>query len=205
MSPNVTLAEWLRSHIVMGKCDIDVTQRIIVRVTLNILVVSIAIAGGFYQIYLKPLLHTLGYSPTRIIEPRGNQDCKTIPVLNACESAQFYLFSEFSRAKKLTFFFSFVRNCTPPIYWCNLPCLFFPLQSVPLDSCYRFFERNRRIQWGLRCNVWPCHRWSLPPDDSRFQQWTGSLSSWHGCCTFILQPPGIVYLLGQSSYPSWRS
>ena len=56
----------------------------IVRVTLNILVVSIAIAGGFYQIYLKPLLHTLGY--TRIIELRGNQDCKTVPVLQACES-----------------------------------------------------------------------------------------------------------------------
>jgi len=56
-----------------------------VRITLNILVVSIAIAGGFYQIYLKPLLYTLGYSPTRIIELRGNQDCKTIPVLKACE------------------------------------------------------------------------------------------------------------------------
>ena len=57
-----------------------------VRIILNILVVLIAIAGGFYQIYLKPLLFTLGYSPTRIIEQRGNQDCKTVPVLKACES-----------------------------------------------------------------------------------------------------------------------
>ena len=58
----------------------------LVRIALNILVVSIAIAGGFYQIYIKPLLFTLGYSPTRIIEQHGNQDCKTIPVLKACES-----------------------------------------------------------------------------------------------------------------------
>lgn len=61
-------------------------MNLLVRTTLNILVVSIAIAGGFYQIYIKPLLFTLGYSPTRIIEQRGNQDCATIPVLKACES-----------------------------------------------------------------------------------------------------------------------
>ena len=58
----------------------------LVRITLNILVVSIAIAGGFYQLYLKPVLYTLGYSPTRVIELLGNQDCKTVPVLKACES-----------------------------------------------------------------------------------------------------------------------
>ncbi|KAF8813942.1 serum paraoxonase/arylesterase [Phlegmacium glaucopus] len=52
---------------------------------LNILVVSIAIAGGFYKIYLQPLLFTFGYSPTRIIEQRGNEDCKNIPELKACE------------------------------------------------------------------------------------------------------------------------
>jgi sugar lactone lactonase YvrE len=57
----------------------------LVRLSLNILVVSLAIAGGIYQIYIKPLLFTVGYSPTRIIEQRGNQDCKTIPVLKACE------------------------------------------------------------------------------------------------------------------------
>jgi arylesterase / paraoxonase len=61
-------------------------MNLLVRITLNILVVSIAIAGGFYQIYLKPLLQTFGYSPTRIIEQRGNEDCKTIPELKACES-----------------------------------------------------------------------------------------------------------------------
>lgn len=61
------------------------------RITLNILVVSIAIAGGFYQIYVKPLLFTFGYSPTRIIEPRGNEDCKTIPALEACESLDIFL------------------------------------------------------------------------------------------------------------------
>ena len=56
------------------------------RLTLNILVVSIAIAGGIYQIYIRPLLSVFGYSPTRIIEQRGDQDCKTVPVLKACES-----------------------------------------------------------------------------------------------------------------------
>ena len=63
---------------------------ILVRITLNILVVSIAIAGGFYQIYLKPLLFTFGYSPTRVIEQRGSQDCKAISSLTACESLLHY-------------------------------------------------------------------------------------------------------------------
>jgi arylesterase / paraoxonase len=58
----------------------------LVRLTLNILVVSIAIAGGIYQIHIRPLLSTFGYSPTRIIEQRGTQDCKAVPVLKACES-----------------------------------------------------------------------------------------------------------------------
>jgi len=52
---------------------------------LNIFIISIAIAGGFYTIYLKPLLFTFGYSPARIIEQRGSEDCKTIPELQACE------------------------------------------------------------------------------------------------------------------------
>lgn len=58
----------------------------LLRTTLSILVVAIAIAGGFYQIYLKPLLFAFGYSPTRVIEQRGNHDCKSIPELKACES-----------------------------------------------------------------------------------------------------------------------
>ena len=76
----------------------------LVRIALNFLVASIAIAGGIYQLYLKPLLYTLGYSPTRIIELLGNQDCKTIPELKACESPQFFFFLSPSRAKKVDMF-----------------------------------------------------------------------------------------------------
>lgn len=72
----------------------------LVRIALNFLVASIAIAGGIYQLYLKPLLYTLGYSPTRIIELLGNQDCKTIPELKACESPQFFFFSLSESSKK---------------------------------------------------------------------------------------------------------
>ncbi|KAF8160653.1 hypothetical protein B0H34DRAFT_795541 [Crassisporium funariophilum] len=55
------------------------------RVLLNVLVVLFAIAAGFYQIYLKPLLFTMGYSPNRVITAKGNGHCKTIPELKACE------------------------------------------------------------------------------------------------------------------------
>ena len=72
----------------------------LVRIALNFLVASIAIAGGIYQLYLKPLLYTLGYSPTRIIELLGNQDCKTIPELKACESPQFFFFTLSESSKK---------------------------------------------------------------------------------------------------------
>jgi len=55
------------------------------RVILNILVVLLAVTGGFYQIYVKPLLSTFGYSPDRIIKPTGNKNCKAVPELKACE------------------------------------------------------------------------------------------------------------------------
>jgi len=57
------------------------------RVAINTLVVLLAIAGGFYQLHLKPLLKTFGASPKRVIEPLGNEKCKAIPELKACESA----------------------------------------------------------------------------------------------------------------------
>ncbi|TFK44268.1 serum paraoxonase/arylesterase [Crucibulum laeve] len=53
------------------------------RSILNILVVVLAVAGGFYQLYLKPLLTTFGYA--RVIESIGNTNCKNVPELQACE------------------------------------------------------------------------------------------------------------------------
>jgi hypothetical protein len=55
------------------------------RILLNILVVFAAIAGGFYQFKLKPILVKFGQG--RVIDPRGNTDCTTVPELKACESA----------------------------------------------------------------------------------------------------------------------
>ncbi|KAJ2930284.1 hypothetical protein H1R20_g6831, partial [Candolleomyces eurysporus] len=53
------------------------------RILLNILVVLAAIAGGFYQLRLKPILVKFGQG--RVIDPRGNTDCTTVPELKACE------------------------------------------------------------------------------------------------------------------------
>ncbi|KDR75055.1 hypothetical protein GALMADRAFT_523479 [Galerina marginata CBS 339.88] len=55
------------------------------RIALNVVVVLLAVVGGFYQIYVKPVLATFGYSPDRIINPTGNTNCKTVPELKACE------------------------------------------------------------------------------------------------------------------------
>ncbi|KAJ3529550.1 hypothetical protein NMY22_g8948 [Coprinellus aureogranulatus] len=53
------------------------------RLLLNVLVVLVAIAGGFYQFKLKPILRKLGVG--RVIDPVGNTDCTTVPELQACE------------------------------------------------------------------------------------------------------------------------
>lgn len=55
------------------------------RIILNILVVLAAIAGGFYQLKLKPVLAKLGVG--RVVDSVGNTDCTIIPELQACESA----------------------------------------------------------------------------------------------------------------------
>lgn len=55
-------------------------------ILLNFLVVLLALAGGFYQLYLKSLLATIGYFPDRKIQPTGNEKCKVVPELQACES-----------------------------------------------------------------------------------------------------------------------
>ncbi|RDB16671.1 Serum paraoxonase/arylesterase 2 [Hypsizygus marmoreus] len=47
------------------------------------LVLLIAVAGGLYQLYVKPLLVKLGH--WRVIEAIGNTQCKTVPELQACE------------------------------------------------------------------------------------------------------------------------
>ena len=57
------------------------------RIALNIFIVVLAIAAGFYQIYLKPVLAQFGIRPARVIQPSGNKNCKGIPELQACEGA----------------------------------------------------------------------------------------------------------------------
>jgi hypothetical protein len=55
------------------------------RIALNAVIVSLAVFGGFYQIYLKPLLATFGVSPARVVNAIGNKHCIVIPELKACE------------------------------------------------------------------------------------------------------------------------
>ncbi|KAF8971109.1 hypothetical protein BDZ97DRAFT_1787754 [Flammula alnicola] len=55
------------------------------RIAFNVFVVFLAVLGGLYQIYLKPLLFMAGISPARVIRPLGNQRCKGVPELQACE------------------------------------------------------------------------------------------------------------------------
>ncbi|PPQ73432.1 hypothetical protein CVT24_008138 [Panaeolus cyanescens] len=56
------------------------------RIGINILIVLLAVAGGIYQIYLKSVLSTFGIYPTKVIQPKGNKNCKTYPGAEACES-----------------------------------------------------------------------------------------------------------------------
>ncbi|KAF8067647.1 hypothetical protein FPV67DRAFT_1764443 [Lyophyllum atratum] len=49
----------------------------------NVLVLLIALAGGFYQLSLKPLLTKAGV--WREVGSVGSKDCTTIPALQACE------------------------------------------------------------------------------------------------------------------------
>ncbi|KAG5643602.1 hypothetical protein DXG03_000610 [Asterophora parasitica] len=50
---------------------------------LNFLVLVLAIAGGVYQLYLKPILVTAGL--WRDVESIGNKHCKAVKELQACE------------------------------------------------------------------------------------------------------------------------
>ncbi|KAH9484989.1 Serum paraoxonase/arylesterase 2 [Psilocybe cubensis] len=53
---------------------------------LNLSVLFLAVFIGFYQLYLKPLFITYGVFPfEREIKPLGNQNCKAVPELQACE------------------------------------------------------------------------------------------------------------------------
>ncbi|GLB39271.1 putative serum paraoxonase arylesterase [Lyophyllum shimeji] len=49
----------------------------------NVLVLLLAIAGGFYQLYLKHLLYKAGF--WREVESVGSKDCTAISELEACE------------------------------------------------------------------------------------------------------------------------
>ncbi|TFK25229.1 calcium-dependent phosphotriesterase [Coprinopsis marcescibilis] len=53
------------------------------RILVNLLVVLAAIAGGFYQITLRPILTRLGQG--RVVESINNNDCTGVPELKACE------------------------------------------------------------------------------------------------------------------------
>jgi len=63
------------------------------RIALNVFIAFLALAAGLYQIYLKPMLALFGVSPARVIQPLGNEKCKGIPELQACEGAFVLLLS----------------------------------------------------------------------------------------------------------------
>ncbi|KAF8893824.1 serum paraoxonase/arylesterase [Infundibulicybe gibba] len=50
-------------------------------VTISVLLLSLL--AGFYQVYVKPALQVAGYG--RTIEPIGNEDCRAVRGLEACE------------------------------------------------------------------------------------------------------------------------
>ncbi|PPQ95320.1 hypothetical protein CVT26_008165 [Gymnopilus dilepis] len=52
---------------------------------LNLVVILIALLGGFYQFYLKPRLDILGFG--REIQSINNEYCKKVPQLSACEKS----------------------------------------------------------------------------------------------------------------------
>ena len=56
---------------------------------LPILVVVIAVLAGIHQIYIKPFLHIAGRG--RVIGSVGNNNCTTLPEVQACESGTSYL------------------------------------------------------------------------------------------------------------------
>ncbi|XP_006460698.1 hypothetical protein AGABI2DRAFT_185052 [Agaricus bisporus var. bisporus H97] len=53
------------------------------RIALNFFVVLLAITAGIYQFYIKDLMILLGYN--RIVESIGNENCRKVPELKACE------------------------------------------------------------------------------------------------------------------------
>jgi len=55
------------------------------RIALNVFIAFLALAAGLQHIYLKPMLERFGLRPPRVIQPLGNEKCKGIPELQACE------------------------------------------------------------------------------------------------------------------------
>lgn len=55
------------------------------RTAFSVLALLLAVAGGTYQLYLRPILVILGQG--RVVEPIGNKHCIAVPELKACESA----------------------------------------------------------------------------------------------------------------------
>lgn len=43
-----------------------------------------ALLAAYFQFYVKPVLIIAGYN--RVLQPVGNDNCHTVPDLNACES-----------------------------------------------------------------------------------------------------------------------
>ncbi|KDQ53530.1 hypothetical protein JAAARDRAFT_61245 [Jaapia argillacea MUCL 33604] len=53
------------------------------RIFFSVLAVVVAVVFGFYQLRLKPLFNVAGVG--RVLEPKGNTNCKAVPQLQACE------------------------------------------------------------------------------------------------------------------------
>lgn len=100
------------------------------RIAFNTAIISLAIFGGFYQIYLKPLLVVFGVSPVREVKAIGNEHCITIPELQACEgrlpnglSSSFFFFS-----------YDMSRKYTSSAYRSRVCCVLDAIQSHTMDS-----------------------------------------------------------------------
>jgi hypothetical protein len=70
---------------------LTISMGTLTRIAINAFIAFLAVAAGFYQIYLKPVLAQFGISPARVIQPLGIENCKGIPELKACEGASVLL------------------------------------------------------------------------------------------------------------------
>ena len=89
-----------------------------------------ALLAAYFQFYVKPVLIIAGYN--RVLQPVGNDNCHTVPDLNACESMLLFAVC----CPKLTP----RRACYTSAHRCSLLGLLNTCKPLPVDSSQRSFE-----------------------------------------------------------------